>query len=71
MHPSLKDLFNTLIAIMDQMDQRLREFKDQADANCKDLATRLDRLETNRRRIPDSLEENESRDNNRWSLRLR
>jgi len=32
MDPSLKDKLNTLIARMDQMDQRLQEFKDQDDA---------------------------------------
>jgi len=53
------------------MDQRLQEFKDQADANCKDLATRLDRLETNKRRIPDPSEENEPRDNSRSPRRRR
>ena len=45
------------------MDRRLQEFKDQADSNCKDLATRLDRLETNR--TTDPLEENESQANSR------
>jgi len=53
------------------MDQQLQEFKDQADANCKNLATRLDKLETSRRRIPDPLEENEPRDNNRSPRRWR
>ena len=37
MDPSLKDTLNALLARMDQMDQRLQEFKDQANANCKDL----------------------------------
>jgi len=32
------------------MDQRLQEYGDQADANCMEIATRLDRLETNWRR---------------------
>jgi len=53
------------------MERQLQEFKDQADANCKDLATRLDMLETNRKRIPDPLEENQSRDNNRSSRHRR
>jgi len=69
MNYNLKDTLNTLIARMDQMDQRPQEFKDQADANCKDLATRLDRLETNCRRIPNLLEENEPRDNSRSPMR--
>jgi len=32
---------------MDQMDQWLQEYRDRAEANCKDLTTQLDRLETN------------------------
>jgi len=47
------------------MDQRLQEHKDQADTNCRKLTTQFDRLETNRRRTPDLLEENKSRANNR------
>jgi len=39
MNPSLHDILNTLIARMDQMDQRLQEFRDQANANYRDLAT--------------------------------
>jgi len=31
------------------MEQQLQEVRDQVDVNCRDLATRLDRLETNRR----------------------
>jgi len=57
--------------MMDQIDQWLQEFKDQDDANCRDLATRLDRLETNRKRIPDPLSENEPRDNSRSPRRRR
>ena len=38
---SFKDTRNILIARIDQMDQRLRESKNQADANCRDLATDL------------------------------
>jgi len=53
------------------MDQRLQEFKDQTDANCRDLATQLDRLETNRRRTPNPLEVNESRANSRSPQRRR
>ena len=36
MNPSLKDIFNALIARMDEIDQRLQEFKDRVNANCKD-----------------------------------
>jgi len=46
---------------MDQIDQWLQKYKDQYDANCKKLGTRLDRLETNQTRTPDLLKENESR----------
>jgi len=51
---------------------RLQEFKDQVDANYKNLATRLDRLETNWRRIPDQLEESEHLENSRspWHRRV-
>ena len=52
MDPSLK---NKLM-----MDRRSQEFRDQADANCRKVATRLERLQTNRKRIT---EENESRNN--------
>jgi len=68
MNPSLKDILNTLIARMDQMDQRLEEFRDQANANYRDLATWLERLEVNRRR---TTEENESRNNSRSPKRER
>ena len=60
----LNDRLNILIV---GMDQRLWEFKDQGNTNCKDLATRLDKLEINRRRISDPLEENKPRDNSRSS----
>jgi len=65
MDPNFKNTLNTLIVRMDKIDRRLQEFKDPADANCNDLATRFDRLETNRKRITYPLEENESRANNR------
>ena len=32
------------------MDRQLQEVRDQVDVNCRDLATRLERLETNRKR---------------------
>ena len=41
------------------MDRWLQEYKDQVDANYKELATRLDRLEINQKRIPDPIEEND------------
>ena len=62
---SLKDTLNTLLAKMDQMDQRLQEYKDQADANCRNLATWLNRLETNQKRTSYHIEDNEAQANNR------
>ena len=32
------------------MEQQLQEVRDQVDVNCRDQATRIGRLETNRRR---------------------
>jgi len=51
------------------MDQRLQECREQADDNYKELATRLDKIETSRKRTPDHVEDNESRANNRSPLR--
>jgi len=65
MNSSIKDTLDAILARMDQMDQRLQEYRDQDDTNCRKLATRLDMLETNRRRTPDPLKENEFRANNR------
>ena len=42
MNLNLKDTLNTLITRINQMDRRQQEFRDQADANCRDLATRLE-----------------------------
>jgi len=50
---------------MSQMDQRLQESRDQVDTNYRELVIQLNRLETNRKRTPYPLEENESRANNR------
>ena len=47
------------------MDQRLQEYKDQTEANYNNLATRLERLETNQRKSPYHVGDNESRANNR------
>jgi len=49
MDPSIHDTLNSLIDKIEKMDQQLQEVRDQIDVNCRDLATRLDRLETNRR----------------------
>jgi len=59
---SLQDILKTLIA---RMDQRLLEFRDQANISYRDLATRLERQETNQRR---TAEEDGSRNDSR-SLR--
>ena len=44
MDSSIKEILDMPLA---RMDQRLQEYKDQADANCRNLVTRLDRIETN------------------------
>ena len=62
MDSTLQDTLKTLIARMDQMDQRLLEFRDRASTSYRDLATRLERLETNRRR---TAEEDESQNDSR------
>jgi len=51
MDPSIQDTLNTLIDKIKKMDQQLQEVRDQVDVNCRDLATRLDRVETNRRKV--------------------
>ena len=48
MDPSIQNTLNTLIDKIEKMDQQLQEVRDQVDVNCRDLAARLDRLETNR-----------------------
>ena len=50
MDPSIQDTLNTIIDKIEKMDQRLQEVREQVDVNCRNLATWLDRLETNRRR---------------------
>jgi len=62
MDPSLKVTLNTLIAKMDQIYRCLQEFRDQINVYCRDLATRLERLEANRKRTTDEDESfNDSR----------
>jgi len=58
MDPNLQDTLNTIIDKMKKMDQQLQEVRDQVDINCRNLATRLVWLETNRRR---ATEEDNSR----------
>jgi len=43
------------------MDHQLQEVRDQVDVNCRNLATRFDRLETNRRRATEDNSRNGSR----------
>jgi len=52
---SIQDKLDVILARMGQMAQRLQEYRDQTDANCMELGTRLDRLETNRKENPKSL----------------
>ena len=62
MDPNIQDTLNTIIDKMEKMDQQLQEVRDQVDVNYRNLATRLDRLETNRRR---TTEEKNSRNDSR------
>ena len=50
MDPSIHDTLNTILNKKEKMDRQLQEVRDQVDVNCRDLATRIGRLETNRRR---------------------
>ena len=50
MDPNIHDRLNTLIDEIEEMDQQLQEVRNQVDVNCRDLATRLDRLEANQGR---------------------
>ena len=50
MDPSIHDTFNIILNKIEKMDQQLQEVRDQVDVNCRDLTTRIDRLETHRRR---------------------
>jgi len=68
MGPSIQNTLNTLIDKIEKMDQQLQEVRDQVDVNCRDLATRLDRLETNRRI---TTEEENSRNDSRSPKRKR
>jgi len=46
---SIHDTLNTLIDMMEKMNQQLQEVRDQVDVNCRDLESWLNRIETNRR----------------------
>jgi len=65
--PNIHDTLNTLIDKIEKIDQQLQEIRDQVDVNCRDLATRLDRLETNQR----ATEEKNSRNGSRSPRRER
>jgi len=58
----IHDTLNILIDKIEKMDQQLQEVRDQVDVNYRDLATRIDMLETNRRR---TMEEKNSRNGSR------
>ena len=66
--PNIQDTLNTLIDKIEKMDQQLQKVRDQVDVNCRDLATRLNRLETNWRR---ATEEEYSRNDSRSTRRER
>ena len=69
MDSNIQDTVNTLIIDkIEKMDQQLQEIMDQVDVNCRDLATRFDRLETNQRR---AIEEENSRNGSRSPRRER
>jgi len=50
MNSNIQDTLNTLIDKIEKTDQQLHDVRDQVDVNYRDLATRIDRLETNWRR---------------------
>ena len=60
MDPSIHDTLNTILNKIEKIDRQLQEVRDQVDVNCRDLATRIGRLETNRRRTTE--EENSQND---------
>jgi len=68
MDPNIQDTLNTITDKMEKMDQQLQEVRDQVDVNYRNLATRLDKLETNRRGVT---EEDNSRNDSRSPRRER
>ena len=50
MDPSIHDTLNTILNKIENIDKQLQKVRDQVDVNYRDLATRIGRLETNRRR---------------------
>ena len=39
MNPNIHDTLYTILNKIEKMDQQLQEIRDQADVNCRDLAT--------------------------------
>ena len=68
MNRSIHDTLNILIDKIEKIYQQLQDAWDQVDVNCKDLVTRLDRLETNQRK---AMEEKISRNGSRSPKRKR
>ena len=62
MDHSIHDTLNTFLNKIEKMDRQLQEVSDQVDVNYRDLATRIDRLKTHRRR---TTEEENSRNGSR------
>ena len=65
MDPNIHDTLNTILNKIENMDRQLHEVRDQVDANCRDLATRIGRLETNRRTTEVENSQNDSRSSRR------
>ena len=71
MDPSIHDILNTILNKIEKMDQQLQEFRDQVDVNCRDLAIRIDRLETHQRRTTkEKNSRNDSRSPRRKQVQL-
>jgi len=60
-NPSLQDTLNTITDKMKKMNQQLQKVRNQVNVNCRNLATRLDRLETNRKKATEGNSRNGSR----------
>ena len=50
MDPNIHDTLNTILNKIEKLDRQLQEVRDHVDVNCRDLTTRIGRLETNKRR---------------------
>ena len=60
MNPNIHDTLNTILSKIENMNRQLKEVRDQVDVNCRNLVTRIGRLETNQRRTTE--EENSRND---------